>query len=384
MKIAQVAPVWLSIPPKKYGGTEEVISDITEGLVKKGHEVTLFATGDSKTSAKLVSFEKQGILERGLSFNDYLYSLYHLLGSLGSKDNFDILHFHFTTPFDFVTLALVKDYKNVVFTVHNPIPPLPFNDGLDFRKKFMEEKFLNVPIVSISNNQRNSMKLNFVETIYHGIDPDKFLFNDKVDSENMLYIGRISPIKGAAEAIEVAEKTGKKLILAGKVEANNPMNLEYFEKRVKPKLNCSFLEKIEDIGFDEKIKYYSRSKLFLFPIQWEEPFGLVMIESMACGTPVIAFAKGSVPEVIVDGVTGFIVNPSEEDIRGDFIIKKTGIEGLCEAVERIYAMTPERSETMRLACRKHVEGKFTVKRMVEGYEKVYQKILNNAHPVNAL
>jgi glycosyltransferase involved in cell wall biosynthesis len=379
MRIAQVAPIWLSIPPKKYGGTEAVVSDITEGLVKKGHDVTLFATGDSKTSARLVSFQDQGVLERGLSFNDYLYPLYHLLNSLESKGNFDILHFHFTSPFDYVTLALVKDYKNAVFTVHNPIPPLPFSDGLNFRKKFLEEKFARIPIVSISNNQRDSMKLNFAETVYHGIDVRKFPFNGKADSGSMLYIGRISPIKGAAEAIEVAEKTGKKLVLAGKVEAKNPMNLEYFEKRVKPKLDCSFLEKIEDLNFEEKVKYYSNSRLFLFPIQWEEPFGLVMIEAMACGTPVVAFARGSVPEVIKDGVTGFIVNSSEKDKRGDFIIKKTGIEGLCEAVGRIYAMTPEEYVKMRFSSRKLVEENFTVEKMVEGYEKVYQKILDNSH-----
>lgn len=376
MKIAQIAPVWLSIPPKKYGGTEEVVSDITEGLVNRRHEVTLFATGDSKTSAKLVSFEEQGILERGLSFNDYLYSLYHLLSSLESRSNFDILHFHFTTPFDFVTLALVKDFKNVVFTVHNPIPPLPFNDGLEFRRKFLEEKFSQVPIVPISNNQRASMRLNFTETVYHGISPDKFIFNDKADLEKMLYIGRISPIKGVAEAIEVAEKTGKKLVLAGKVEAKNPMNLEYFDKRVKPKLDCPFLEKIEDLNFEEKVKYYSNSYLFLFPIQWEEPFGLVMIESMACGTPVIAFARGSVPEIIKDGEVGFIVNSSEQDKRGDWIIKKTGIEGLCEAVRRIYAMKPEEYGKMRLACRKHIEDNFSAEKMAEGYERVYQKILS--------
>jgi glycosyltransferase involved in cell wall biosynthesis len=379
MKIAQIAPVWLSIPPKKYGGTEAVISDITEGLVKKGHDVTLFATGDSKTSAKLVSFEGQGVLERGLSFNDYLYQLNHLLSSLEKKEDFDILHFHFTSPFDFVTMSLVKDYKNVAFTIHNPIPPMPFAQGLDFRKRFLEEKFSQIPIVSISNNQRAGMKLNFVSTIYHGIDVSKYAFDEKnIGQENLFYLGRISPIKGAAEAMDIAEKTGKKLVLAGKVEAKNPMNLNYFEEKVKPRLDQSWLQKLEDLDFSSKVEQYLKSKIYLFPIQWEEPFGLVMLEAMACGTPVIAFARGSVPEVIKDGETGFIVNSSEEDKRGDFIIKKTGIEGFCEAVEKIYAMPPEEYQKMRSACRKNVEDRFTTDKMVEGYEKAYQEILKNS------
>jgi glycosyltransferase involved in cell wall biosynthesis len=377
MRIAQIAPVWISVPPKSYGGTEEVVYELTEGLVRRGNDVTLFATGDSKTSAKLVSFERVGVLDQGMTFSDYLHPLYHLLSSLEHKKEFDILHFHFTTPFDFVALALVREFNNIVFTFHNPIPSLPPEYGHTFGKEFLEEIFPQVPIVSISNNQRNSMKLNFVETVYHGINIENFTFSPVVNPENMIYIGRISPIKGGALAIQSAEACRRMLIFAGDLESKTPRNVKYFEEEIKPRLNSSFVQSVGDLNFKEKIKSYLNSRLLIFPIQWEEPFGLVMIESMACGTPVVAFAKGSVPEVIKDGVTGFVINSSDEDIRGDFIIKNTGMKGLCEAIERVYSMPSEEYQKMRLDCRKHVEDNFTTDKMAQGYEKVYNKLLEN-------
>jgi len=179
--------------------------------------------------------------------------------------------------------------------------------------------------------------------------------------------------KGCDTVLQIAKKLKKKTIISGLIQ-----NKMFFENKIKPLIKnlSNLVTFIEKLTFVEKNKILSNPKLFLFPIQWEEPFGLVMIEAMATGTPVVAFARGSAPEVIKDGKTRFIVNPSDDDIRGDFIIKKTGIEGLCEAVERIYSMPEEQYRKMRKACREHVEKNFTVEKMVDEYEKIYKEILN--------
>lgn len=191
-----------------------------------------------------------------------------------------------------------------------------------------------------------------------------------------MFCGRIHPTKGVGLAIEAAMKLKKKLLLVGSIGYSH---MDYFNNEIKPYINGD-VSLVENISEKTSIaKLYGSSKLFIFPIQYEEPFGLVMIEAMATGTPVVAFARGSVPEVVKDGETGFIVNPSDDDIRGDWVIKKTGLEGLCEAVEKIYTMPEDQYRAMRRACRTHVEANFTVERMVDGYEKVYQEVLSKKH-----
>lgn len=375
MKIAQVAPIWYCVPPKKYGGTELVITNLTEGLVAKGHEVTLFATGDSQTKAHLISTTPQGILEQGKGFEEFIIPLNHTLTALEMQDKFDIIHFHFTNKFDYVNLALTKNILNILYTLH---VPLPVQSNLLNRRQLFENKFNTIPFVSISNNQRAGMKLNFLSTIYHGIHIDHFPFQSIDKNNSMLWLSRISYQKGAYETLQIAIKLKSNLIFVGKVDMNAPNDVIYFENKIKPLLKNQYVQSFGEANFETKVKYYSESKLFILPIQWEEPFGLVMIEAMACGTPVVAFARGSVPEVIKDGETGFIVNSSEEDKRGNWIIKKTGLEGLCEAVERIYSMPDEQYRQMRRNCRAHVEKNFTVERMVDDYEKVYQQVIEES------
>lgn len=372
MKIAQIAPIWYRIPPRKYGGTEQIVSTLTEGLVKKGHNVTLFASGDSLTSAHLESIIDKPLIEQGFNFQSYSYPIRHMLNAIKHAKDFDILHFHFTSVFDYVTLALTREVKNKIFTLHVPLPKKP---ELIDRRKFLEEECQTVPFVSISDTQQFDFKLNFARTVYNGIESEKFS-NIKVQKNNsILWLSRIAHHKGTYEALEVAQKLHKNIIIAGMVDKTVEKDVEYYENKIKQFFDQPDVNFTGEADFDMKKKLYSTAKLFLFPIQWEEPFGLVIIEAMACGTPVVAYARGSVPEIIEDGKTGYIVNSSDSDIRGNFIIKKTGMEGLYDAVNRIYEMSEKEYRAMCFACKDHVQKNFTVKKMVNGYEKIYNDIV---------
>ena len=374
MNIAQIGPIWYRIPPIKYGGTELIVHHLTEELVRRGHQVTLFATGDSVTKARLQSFFHHGLFEQGYSFEDFSDPLYHTISVLDNASAFDILHFHFTSKMDYVNMALVRNMPNVLFTLH---VPLPEKKELLNRKRLLEERLHMIPLVSITNNQRAGFQMHFINTVYNAIDITQFPYTEAVIDGQILWLSRISYQKGTVETIQTAKRLNLPLILVGKVDTNAPHEVDYFDHRVKPLLNGLRGTLYGEINPQEKILHYRQAKLFLFPIQWEEPFGLVMIEAMACGTPIVAFARGSVPEVVVDGVTGFIVNSSDQDVRGNWVVRKTGIDGLCEAVERIYKMPEDQYRVMRAACRKHVETHFTVEKMVDGYEQAYRKILNS-------
>jgi glycosyltransferase involved in cell wall biosynthesis len=284
------------------------------------------------------------------------------------SEGFDVVHnsyfdSFFMTPFS----AWLK--CPLVTTVHSDFWQFP-NTRSVLEKTQREQDalvFVSKKARELAGNPKNA------HVVYNGINIAQYQFKPKNEGDYILWLSRISRKKGAGEAVQVALNTGKELILSGNYPLSKE-NIEYFEERVKK----FFSEKVRYTGassLEEKVSYYQNAKVFLFPIQWEEPFGLVMIEAMACGTPVIAFARGAVPEIIVDGVTGFIVNPSDDDIRGNWIIKKTGVGGLQEAVEKISNLSKDDYVTMRQACRKHVEDNFTVEKMVDGYEKVYRKII---------
>lgn len=364
LKIAQIAPFWFDVPPKDYGGTERIVSYITEELVKRGHEVTLFASENSNTKAKLITPISSDMLKHIEFYCDTKYTFINTYVNyyvFSKADDFDIIHSHsyfYSLPFcDFVKIPTIH-------TLHSQLPRASEAENEVLRK------FRHFNFISISNEFRNHFDLNYIATVYHGLPLDLFPFSIE-GGQNLLWIGRASKNKGEDDAIEVTKKTGRKLVMAASIRKDT---VSYFNQFIKPKLNQS-IEFAHNVKFEDTPKYYGTAKIFLFPVKWKEPFGLILIESLACGTPVVAYARGSIPEIIKDGETGFIVNPSESEILGNWIIKKTGIEGLCEAVERIYSLPEAQYRQMRKNCRAHAEKNFTVEKMVDKYEQVYEKLI---------
>ncbi|MFA6005845.1 MAG: glycosyltransferase [Patescibacteria group bacterium] len=280
----------------------------------------------------------------------------------------DLVHFHTIKPYIGLPFAMRVNVP-CFFTLHSPGTAIEVDTMKAFNSK-------NIHYISISKNQQKSYGgLQFAGTVHNGLDLKASTFN--VKGGNNLVIGaRILPEKGIYEGILAAGKTGKNLDIAGEVRSSSN---QYYIQKIEPLLkqykNIQFLQ---FMNHNLMNSFFGTGKASLVPIQWEEPFGLVMIESMATGTPVIAFARGSVPEVIKDGETGFIVNSSDDDIRGNWVIKKTGIDGLCEAIEKVYTMSEDRYQDMRRACRNHVEQNFTVEKMAKGYEKIYQEVLSES------
>ncbi|HIE32868.1 MAG TPA: glycosyltransferase family 4 protein, partial [Thermodesulfobacteriaceae bacterium] len=292
MRIAQVAPLFEAVPPKLYGGTERVVSWLTEELVRQGHEVTLFASGDSKTSARLIPCAPQALRLAGVK--DTLAP--HVLmveRVLRMASEFDVIHFHI----DYLHLPLMRRTKiSYLTTLHGRLD-LP--EMFPFYKEFRE-----APFVSISNAQRRPLSfLNWIGTVYHGLPAD--LYRPVYEPGKYLaFLGRISPEKRPDRAIELAERVGIKLLIAAKVDKADE---EYFKEVIKPRLKSPWVEFIGEITEKEKQKFLGEALALLMLIDWPEPFGLVMIEANACGTPVIAWRCGSVPEIIEHGRNGFIV-----------------------------------------------------------------------------
>ena len=349
LKIAQVAPMWFSIPPKKYGGTERIIHYLTEELQKRGHKVTLFAPGDSKTSARLVAFLKKGAISLGAKWPDYWWNLINHSIAFERADEFDIIHCHWGIMGAFFQ-RLVK--TPVVHTMHN----IPQASHMRWKVFEYYKNDLNLVFISKSEMRNSPMKFKNSWVVYNGIDISQFKFNPK-PKDHFVWIGRVSPAKGIENAIKVAKKLKLKLLLAGQIQ---PSWRNYFETVVKPQLD-SRIKYIGEISQRQLSKFYREAKALLYPIEWEEPFGLVMVEAMACGTPVIVFERGSAKEVVKDGKTGFVV--PFKDKRG-----RKNINGLVEAVKKI-------DQIKREDCRKWVEENFTYQKMVDGYEKVYYQIL---------
>ena len=344
MKIAQIAPFEEPVPPKKYGGTERIVYHLTEELVKNGHNVTLFATGDSKTSAKLLSIFPKALRSIKIGQNLKAREAYKLIGlakviGILLKENFDIIHNHIGWRF----LPFIKILKTkVVTTLHGPL-------DIGYQR-FIYQKFPNSYYISISKNQREPLpKLNFVGNVYNGIDIRSFPFKEK-SGNYLAFLGRMSPEKGPLEAIKIAKKMKMKLVMAAKIDL---VDKEYFSKKIEPLIDNRMIKFIGEVGHKKKVQLLQNAKATLVPINWREPFGLVLTESMSCGTPVIAFKRGSVPEIIKDKKTGFIVKNVDEAV---------------ESLKKI-------DQIDRRDCRKWVEEKFTSEKMANGYEKIYSKVL---------
>lgn len=365
LRIGQIAPLNVPIPPKKYGGAERIIDALCRGLSKRGHKIFLFAAADAKTGGKIIPITPKSLWTNEIREATPYYS--YEMNVILQKSPYlklDILHDHLGA----FSLALYGGLNiPILHTLHVPTNK---HRAWAYRK-------LNSKLVSVSNNQRkDAPRLNYVTTIYNGIDTNLFRFNPN-PKDYLLYLGELVERKGVREAILTAKKLKLKLVIAGRVpiQTSQMKDYSFFQKYVKPELNRGRIEYAGEVVSEKVSKLYGDAKATLFPIQWEEPFGLVMTESMSCGTPIIAFARGSVPEIIKDGKTGFIVNFSPNDIRGNWIVKKTGIRGLCDAIKRIYVMPEDKYQKMRQDSRAHVEENFTVEKMVENYENVYRKIL---------
>jgi glycosyltransferase involved in cell wall biosynthesis len=353
MKIALLAPFEESVPPHKYGGTELIVYHLCQILSEK-HSVFLLATGDSKTKARLVPIFPRSIRKEKISQNMKVRESLKYMGMAKvveelKKINPDIIHNHIGWRF----LPFAPLFKApVVTTLHGPLN-IPY-------QQFVYGKFKEFPFISISNSQRKPFrKLNYAATVYNGIDVKKFHFSDKPKGGYFAFLGRMSPEKGPIQAIQAAKKAGIKLKMYAKVDA---VDKEYFEKKIKPLIDGKQIEFPGEIGPKRKSNFLKNARALLCPLQWEEPFGLFMIEAMACGTPVIALKRGSVPEIIKNGKTGFICRPND-------------LDSMVRAIKRICRMSEKDYREMRFRCRKHVENNFTAKRMVAEYEKVYRKIL---------
>jgi glycosyltransferase involved in cell wall biosynthesis len=344
MRIAQVAPLYESVPPKLYGGTERVVSFLTEELVRMGHEVTLFASGDSKTQARLVPGCSRA-LWRDPGCKETLPQHVKLMELVfADVSRFDLIHFHC----DYVHLPLLRRLPcPSLSTLHGRV------DIPEVRTLF--EEYADIPLASISDNQRRPvLSANWQGTVHHGLPRDLHPFSEK--SEGYLaFLGRISPEKRLDRAIEIARRTGRRLKIAAKLYAEEDV---YYRETIEPLLMQArdFVEFVGEVGGREKDEFLGKADALLFPIDWPEPFGLVMIEALACGTPVIAWKEGSVPEVIEDGVTGFVVDNIDEAVA---------------AVNRLQWLD-------RHDCRHAFETRFDAARMAEEYVAIYRRLAGHA------
>ncbi len=353
MKILQIAPPWISTPPQGYGGTELVIYNLTECLVREGNQVTLFATKDSKTSAQLEYVFETGLQAQGVPWNGALPPLLHYQQAfkLFKEGDFDIAHVHMSSQTDLMLLPFLSEtQKPYVLTVHGH---LPFDRYTNFDETYFEHYSREVSATSISRTMEKFLPKQFKSDgyVYNGMAVENMTFNATPQSY-YAWIGRMVPDKGLHHAINVVKKTGDKLIFAGSVDKHNSDNgLDYFNNQIMPQVDGKQIQYLGEADFAMKNKLFSNAKAFLNPIEWIEPFGMVIVESMACGTPVISFAKGAATELIKDGETGYLVANEEEMI---------------EAMKTVHNLD-------RLACREHVLQNFTAEASTNGYLKIYQR-----------
>ena len=341
MRIAQVAPLYESVPPKGYGGTERVVSYLTEELVRLGHEVTLFASGDSVTRARLVSPCLRSIRLDADCIDQMAPHVLLLEQVFRRQADFDLIHFHI----DYLHFSLSRRQPTPhVTTLHGRLD-IPDLQGL-------YQEFSEQPLVSISDAQRRPIPwANWLATVYHGLPLQLHAFREK-PKDYLAFLGRISPEKRVDRAIAIARQVGRSLKIAAKVDKNDQ---QYYKEKIQPLIReaGSLVEFIGEVGGQDKDEFLGHAHALLFPIDWPEPFGLVMIEAMACGTPVIAWPCGSVPEVMEDGVTGFVVHNLEEAVR---------------AVEKVDGLS-------RATCRRVFEARFSAPIMTRNYLAVYQRLL---------
>jgi len=344
MKIAQIAPLFESVPPKAYGGSERIVSYLTEELVRQGHDVTLFASGDSVTEADLVAVCERSLRLDERCVDQLSHHVVMLEQVMRRAPEFDVIHFHV----DYLHFPLSRRMRTPhVTTLHGrlDLPDLvPLYD-----------EFADIPVVSISDSQREPLPhANWVGTIHHGLPHDLYRLHAEPGTY-FAFLGRISPEKRVDRAIEIARKLDTPIKIAAKVDQ---IDRGYFKARIEPMLSDPSVEYIGEIGEAEKNEFLGRARALLFPIDWPEPFGMVMIEAIACGTPVIAYRRGAVAEVIEHGVTGFIVDGEDDAV----------------------AHAAQVGELDRRRCREVFEQRFSAERMARDYVKVYERLVEVGAP----
>lgn len=353
VKIAQIAPIWISIPPHGYGGAEVIISALADELVDRGHDVTLFASGDSTSKAKLYSVMEKApgltqstMLDAGFNMKH----LYNYFMALEKSSEFDLIHWHLSKDISPIMFAPLIKTPSLI-TIHNHF-------GGDDVKEIIEHYKDVKYFASISNSHRKQFPFEFIDTVYNGIDVNQYDFNDQPENY-LVWIGRFVKMKGPDLAIKVALKMKMPLKLAAPIDEG-----DYFKKEIEPYLGKDGIEYVGEVGPKEKNELLRKAVAFVNPIQWEEPFGLVVPESNACGTPIVAFDRGSMPEIIQDNINGFCV-------------KADDLDAMAETLQKIVDMPKEEYLEFRKSCRKFAQEKFTIAKMVDGYESVYQKIINS-------
>jgi glycosyltransferase involved in cell wall biosynthesis len=341
MRIAQIATLAERIPPRKYGGTERVVYTLTEELVKRGHDVTLFASGDSITSAKLVSVYPRGLREsKAMESHGFMYSMLNMGIAYDKQDQFDIIHdhnAHFTLP----TANIAR--TPTVITLHGPFDHI--------NRPYFRALSKNINLVAISKKQaERAPELHIANVIHNGLYMENYPFEEEHDGY-LLYVGRLSREKGVHHAIEVAQILDIPLLMAAKLDSGD---ISYFNEKIGPKLSDQ-IRWIGEVDEIERNKLMSRAMCTLHPTNWPEPFGLTLIEAMACGSPVVAYNQGSIPEIIRHGKTGYVIDVDD-------------IEGMINAVSKI-------KKIKRIDCRNHALTKFSGEKMGDAYEELYTRIL---------
>jgi glycosyltransferase involved in cell wall biosynthesis len=342
VRIAEIAPPWFTVPPSGYGGIELVVSLLTENLVDHGHDVTLFAAAGSKTKATLVS--PLDAPDPALLGNVWFDVCHALSAYLDADDTFDVIHDHsgIVGP---ALGALLRGHPPVVHTLHGP--------WTEPARRYYSLLQGKVSLVAISESQRGDFPdLTYAATVHNGIDLASYPYREDKD-DYLVYIGRATPDKGPLQALEVAREAGMPLKML--VKRNEPFELAYWDESVAPKLHDD-VEVFERVDHDVKADLLARARAMIFPIQWPEPFGLVMIEAMACGTPVVACPRGAATEIVSEGETGFL---------------RSSLDELVEAVHRV-------DECSSKACRERVATRFSTEAMVTGYEKVFEAVVKGS------
>lgn len=373
MRVALITSNLLSLKKDTKKGTEiiayNLIHEFSKHYTNDSFELTVFAAGNSDIPVKIESVDYEPtsnnlyVMRAG---KHIIYELALISKAFSMQDQFDLYHIHLGDGDIALPFAPFID-KPILVTLYHPADP---KYAKSYTSLFNNCK--NIFYIAPTQGQKEHLPdLRYVDVIPHGIDAEQDFKYDQKGGDSMMWAGRAVPQKGADIALQIANQTHKPLRLFGITKDEHKV---WFEENIVRVIKDNDSLTLNRDRLD-LAKEYQNSKLFLFPLQWEEPFGLVLVESMSCGTPVVTYAKGAIPEIIEDGVTGFIVNESEEDFRGDWIIKKTGKEGLIEAVERIYSMPQEEYLAMREACRSRVEMYYTIEKMAENYINSYKKIL---------